>query len=196
MTGFRARTAWFAGVSAMLLIAACSDSAPEEGARTSAAAPKPTVPKATAGAQMVAAVAAGKTVTAVGVHFSLGKAPRVGTALPVEIAVIAHEPFTSLRARFEGQDGLTVVSGQELAPQKDVKAETVIGHQLTLTPAREGVFMVTVNVDTEGKEGIVSRIFSIPVIVAPAAAPEPAPAAASAAETAAGEAPAADSGGT
>jgi hypothetical protein len=46
-------------------------------------------------------------------------------------------------------------------------------------PARDGVYMITVNVDTEGKEGIVSRIFSIPVIVAPAAAPaapNPAPA--------------------
>jgi hypothetical protein len=189
MIGTRVRATLCVAVSCLLL-GSCSDSAPEQqGAKTPAAAAKPAGPKpATAGAQMVAAVSAGKTATAVGVHFQLGNSPRVATALPVEIAVIAHEPFSSLRAHFESQDGLTTISGEDLEPRSDVKAETTIQHQLVLMPSREGVFMITVNVDTEGKEGIVSRIFSIPVIVAPSGAPTP-PAAAPADAAAPANAP-------
>lgn len=188
MTGLRARAMLYAAFAASVLLAACGDPPAEKPA---AAAPKPVGPKtAVAGAQMVAAVAAGKSVTAVGVHFSLGNTPKVATALPVDIAVITHQDFTSLRAHFESQDGLTLISGEDLEPRADVKAESSIQHQLVLMPARDGVFVITVNVDTEGKEGIVSRLFSIPVIVSPAAAPA-APQAAPAAP-----APPADSAGS
>jgi len=180
MSGFKARARLFAVVSASAILAACSDSAPEPGAADgSASTSKPVAPKpASAGAQMVAAVSAGKTATAVGVHFSLGNLPKVATALPVDVAIITHEPFSSLQAHFETQAGLTLVSGEDLQAQTGVKAEATIAHQLVLMPDTEGVFVVTVSVNTEGKEGIVSRIFSIPVIVAPAAAPDPPPAAA------------------
>ena len=186
MTGYRARATLFAAVSACALLSACGESAPEKSA-PAAAAPKPTGPKpAVAGAQMVAAVSAGKTATAVGLHFSLKTTPRVATALPVEIAIIPHEAFTSLQAHFETQAGLTMVSGEDLASRADVKPETTIPHQLVLMPQTDGVFVVTVSVDTEGKEGIVSRVFSIPVIVAPSAAPNPPPAAAAAPVNSAG----------
>jgi hypothetical protein len=136
---------------------------------------------------MVAAVTASKTVTAVSVFFSLGTTPRVATALPVDIAVIPHEDFTSLRVHFASQDGLTLVSGEDLPPQSEVKAEATLPHQLILMPTQDGVYMVTVIVDTEGKEGLMSRVFYIPVIVALAAAPaapNPAPAAAPPADSA------------
>jgi hypothetical protein len=179
---------FYAVFAATALLGGCGD--PPEEKPAAAAAPKATGPKpAVAGAQMVAAVAAGKSVTAVGVHFSLGNTPKVATALPVDIAVITHQEFTSLRAHFESQDGLTLISGEDLAPRTDVKAESTLQHQLVLMPARDGVFMITVSVDTEGKEGIVSRLFSIPVIVTPAggpAEPNPAPADAAPPESAAG----------
>jgi hypothetical protein len=44
-----------------------------------------------------------------------------------------------------------------------------------LLPKREGMFMVTSTVETDSAEGNITRIFSIPVIVA--AAPADAPAA-------------------
>ena len=37
-------------------------------------------------------------------------------------------------------------------------------------PARAGVFVITASIETEGAEGMVSRVFSIPVIVAPTGA--------------------------
>jgi len=163
-----------------VLLAGCGDPPPDGAAKPGATAARPNGPKpASAGAQMVAAVAAGKSVTVVSVHFSLGTTPKVATALPVDIAVITHEEFTSLRVHFESQDGLTLVSGEDLPPRLEVKAESTLQHQLILMPARDGVYMVTAVVDTEGKEGLMSRIFYIPVIIAPAAAPaqpNPAPA--------------------
>ena len=180
MTGFRAM--FGAVVSAGVLLAGCGDPPPDEAARRSSAAARSSASKAATGnAQMVAAVSSGKSVTAVSMHFSLGSTPRVATALPVDIAVITHEEFTSLRVHFESQDGLTLVSGEDLPPRLEVKAEATLQHQLILMPARDGVFMVTAVVDTEVKEGLMSRIFFSPVIGAPPAAPEapnPAPAAA------------------
>jgi len=168
----------FAAALAGAMLAACGDSAPEQhAAKGTASASKPAGPKpAIAGAQMVAAVAAGKSANVVGVHFSLGNPPTVAAALPVEIVVITHEPFASLEAHFNSQDGLTLISGEQLPRRNDVKPESTIPHQLVLMPGREGVFVVTATVETQGKEGMVSRVFSIPVIVSPAAAPAPPPA--------------------
>jgi hypothetical protein len=47
----------------------------------------------------------------------------------------------------------------------------VLKHKLVLQPTQEGVFLVTAAVDTEGADGVVTRIYSIPVIVHPAGAP-------------------------
>jgi hypothetical protein len=160
-----ARASCFAAFSAGVLLAGCDKSAPE-AAPTAATAKKPAGPKlANPGENMVAAVPAGKSSRYVGVHFSLGNSPTVNQALPVEIAVIPHQDYTSLRGSFETQDGLTLVSGDALPLKKDAGSEQPIKHQIVLMPARAGVFMITATIETEGTEGVVSRVFSIPVIV-------------------------------
>jgi hypothetical protein len=116
---------------------------------------------------MVAAVSAGRSASVIGVHFALGNAPMVGRGLPVQIAIVPHQKFASVRAHFDSQDGLTVVSGDNLEPISDPAAEKPVKHQLVLMPAREGVFMVTASVETEAEEGTITRLFSIPVIVGP-----------------------------
>ncbi len=123
---------------------------------------------------MVAAVSAGKSSAAVGVYFMLGNSPTVATALPVDIAILPHQDFSSLRARFDSSgDGLTVISGDNLEPIENLEAEKPQTHKLVLMPQKPGVYMITANLETLGTEGMVSRIFSIPVIVAPPAAPPP-----------------------
>lgn len=169
---------WIVALTAGLALAACGDDAPEKPAgpaKTAPAAPK----KAVVGDEMVAAVSAGKSATAIGVYFELGDVPTIDAALPVDIVIVPHQDFTSLQARVLLQgEGLTLVSGDLLQPISDVKAETSIPHKLVLMPRKEGVYMVTVNLDTQASEGSVSRIFSIPVIVAAAGgASTPAPAA-------------------
>jgi hypothetical protein len=94
----------------------------------------------------------------------------------VKIAIVPHEPFATVRVHFESHDGLTMPEGEDFGPVNDVQPEKPLSHQLTLLPAKEGMFMVTAAVDTLGDEGNVIRIFSIPVVVGPAqAAATPAP---------------------
>lgn len=171
MMGSRARRSLLAALSLGLLLAACEDSAPDPQAAGAAVTTKPAPKTNELPPNMVAAVSAGKTATAIGVHFSLGALPSVNTALPVDIAIVPHETFVSVGAHFQSQDGLTLMSGDALAPTKTAPAEKIIKHQLRLMPARAGVYIVTASVETEGDAGTVTRVFSIPVIVEP---PEPA----------------------
>jgi hypothetical protein len=157
-------------------LAGCGDPAPEQSAPSTTA--KPAVkPKGEAlPIEMVAAVAAGKSSTAISVHFALASPPTVATPLPVRIAIVPHEPFATVSVHFESHDGLTMPEGENFGPVNDVSPEKPLSHQLMLLPAKEGMFMVTAMVDTLSDEGNVIRIFSIPVVVGPAqSAATPAP---------------------
>jgi len=185
MAGSAVRHGWIVAFSVCTLLAACGDDAPEKPADGKpSAAVKPKGQKVTD--NMVAAVSAGKSSAAVGVYFTLGNSPTVGTALPVDIAILPHQDYSSLRARFDAPgDGLTLISGDNLEPIENLEEEAPLVHKLVLMPQKPGVYMVTANLETLGTEGMVSRIFSIPVIVAPAggAAADAAPAAAPAPPT-------------
>jgi hypothetical protein len=160
------------------LIGGCGES-PESPGATNAPGPiQPAIKTGQLPPEMVAAVAAGKTASAIGVHFALKSAPTVGQELQVDIALVPHQVFQSIRARFVPQEGMVISGGLDLAPQTGIKPEQIISHRLVLEPRREGIVMVTAAVETEGEEGSTVRVFSIPVIVhsqtpTPNAAPGP-----------------------
>ena len=174
------------------MLAACDDAPPAPTADAADASSKTRKP-AVAGlaSNMVAAVSAGKTATALGVHFALGAAPAVNTPLPVEIAIVPHRDFDSIRAHFETYDGISMTAGEDLGPLSDIRTEKALKHSLMLLPAKDGVFMVTVIVETASDEGVVTRLFSIPVIVGAIATGPAKPAASGAPDTSAQKAPAA-----
>jgi hypothetical protein len=170
------RSSLVVAVAGGVLLAGCDNSSenapPPPSANASApSAPKPA--KAKLADQMVAAVSQGKAAAAVGVHFMLASAPQVNQDLPVEIAIVPHEKFTSLKVMLHGQEGINVVSGDSFGPKGDVEPEKAFTHELVLHPTAEGVFTIGATVETEGSEGVVSRDYAIPVIVAPPAAPAP-----------------------
>ena len=134
-------------------------------------------------AEMVAAVSSGRTASLIGVHFAVRAAPTVGQPLPVDIAIVPHQEFTALRVHFESHDGVEVTEGKVFGPVSDLPLEKPLNHKIVLLPSKDGVFMVTAILETEGGDGSVSRIYSIPVIVsastgaaAGSKAAEPAPA--------------------
>ena len=183
----RCRPAALAVLAALAALAGCDDSPAEKSPQSSTAPKTAGGPKAAnLSGDMVAAVSAGKTATAIGVHFVLSAPPTIGKPLPVQVAFVPHRKFLTVRAHFETHDGLTMSTGGVYGPKDDAEPETVLKHELILVPEKEGVFVVTAVVETEGEDGSVSRIFSIPVIVGPAAgtpsAPAPADAPAPAAE--------------
>jgi hypothetical protein len=161
-----------------LLLAACGDSPSDAQVAESAKSRK--APAATGlPPDMVAAVSAGRSSSVIGVHFALGKSPIVGQALPVDIAIVPHQEFTSVRAQFTGVDGLAVTVGNTMEPVADVKLESILKHQLVLLPSKEGVFMISAALETESAaEGSVTRVFSLPMVVSTPEAQGSAPAAA------------------
>jgi len=167
------RVRGFTTLAVFAMLSGCGDPPPEKAA-VPANAPKPTTaPKAAAlSSQMVAAVSAGKSASAIGVHFALGSAPAANKPLPVQIVLVTHQKFATLSAHFEGHDGLEVSMGADFGPVNDIAEEKSIEHQLMLLPTKEGMFMVTVSVDSVADEGNAVRIFSIPVIVGAASAAE------------------------
>jgi hypothetical protein len=156
-----------------LWLAACDD-APSDPTPVNTG-PKPA--KSTEGnlpPEFVAAVSAGKNSSVISVHFVLRNSPVVNQALPVDIAIVPHQTFTAGRAHFDSRDGLALATGNELGTKTDPSPEKPIRHELVLMPGKDGVFMVSAIVETEGVDGTISRVFSIPVIVAPQAAAAPA----------------------
>jgi len=160
----------FVALVFVCVLAACDD-APSEPQERAPAAKKSDPPPRTANLSkdMVAAVSAGKASSFISLHFALRAPPTVNVPLPVEVAIVSHRDFASVSAHFDGQDSLAITSGDTFGPQTDISGETPLTHQLVLLPTREGMFMVTSSVETEGADGNVTRIFSIPIIVAPTA---------------------------
>jgi len=138
---------------------AAADPAASTAARPGTRAESPLPP------EMVAAVSASKSSLIIGVHFALGGQPVIGKPLPVDIAVVPHQPFAAVRVHFLGPDGLAVTSGKDMPTQSAVVPGSILSHKLTLEPSRDGVFMLTAAVETESEEGMIVRTYSIPVIV-------------------------------
>jgi len=157
------------------IISGCDDPPVQQQARPPAGGAASPTKVGVVPPDMVAAVSAGKASNVIGVHFALRAPPTVNTALPVDIVIVPHRDFSSLVVNFTGQEGLAAVSGNSFGPQTDVKSETPLKHQLVMLPTKEGIFTVTAGVETDGADGNIVRIFSIPVIVSGAAAATPAP---------------------
>jgi hypothetical protein len=170
-------TRWIVACAAGISLAGCGDGPSAGAPAPAAAAPQTAKPAASRlPPEMVAAVSSTRNTGILGVHFVLHGIPTVSKALPVDIAIVPHEPMASIVAHFDARDGLTLATGEALDRQVDPAPEKIIKHQLVLLPGKEGVFMVTAVVETETEEGMLSRIYSIPVIVGGAPA-DPAPAA-------------------
>lgn len=173
MFKIRHRVAFAALVCVGICALAACDDAPEPQ-EPAAAAKKDAPQKApNIASDMVAAVSAGKASSVISVHFALRAPPSVNTPLPVEVSIVPHSDFSSVIVHFSGQEGLAAATGGAFGPKTDVKSENPLSHQLVLLPTQEGMFVITAAVETEGAEGNVTRIFSIPVVVAPAAAKAP-----------------------
>lgn len=148
-------------------LAACDDAPDAQSSATPGAAPAANAQRKLAGLppSMVAAVSSGKGAAAISVHFELGSTPAVGMSMPVKIAIVPHRNFKLVRAMFSSPDGLQVANGRQFDMLRDVDAEQVLQHQLTIQPTKDGIFLISVGLETDGEEGNITRSFSIPVIV-------------------------------
>jgi hypothetical protein len=133
--------------------------------------------KASANAQglagMVSGVAApGATTSSVQVKFQLKERPEVAQPLDVDVVIVpVYGNLERISGKFAGDDGLEMVSGQDIeAIEKPVEG-TPIHRTVQVLPKRPGVFTLTavLIVDSEGQSSGLS--FSTPVIAGDSPSP-------------------------
>jgi hypothetical protein len=167
----------FSLIAAAALLTACnSESAPESKSEPSAKAAKAkpsaaakaaataTAAANDATAKMARAVGNGKPGAAVDIRYDILARPEAGKAVEVEVALVPGPGVDSMEATFAGMDGVTL-AGPLSASFPTVKAGEPYKHTLSLLPDRNGVFYITVAVNTQMGNSSLGRTFSIPFVV-------------------------------
>lgn len=160
----------FFWVACVATLAACG-SDPDPAATTQpAATPQPTVqaPPAPATAdptaKMARAVGGGKPGAAVDIKYEFLSRPEVSKPVELEVALIPSAGVDSMEATFSGMEGVTI-AGNLTASFGAVKAGEPYKHTLSLLPDRNGVFYITVAVNTQIGGATLGRTFAIPFVV-------------------------------
>jgi hypothetical protein len=148
-------------------LAACGSSDKEGGGLLHGKSAKDKKPAAVAAdptADMSAAVSAVKGPSPVTVKFQMPDRPQPGQPLAVEFVLIPDASVQSLAAKFEGDEGLAVVSGDQVPAVEKPAANVPIRHTVTVLPKSDGVYTVTATLTVATEEETKGRVYSIPLI--------------------------------
>lgn len=158
----------FIALCAAAVLAAC-DSEPAPGveatplpARTAPA--KASVTASDPTAKMARAVGNGKPGAAVDIRYEILARPEVGKPVEVDVALLPGPGVDSMEVTFSGMEGITL-AGTLVANFPSVKAGETYKHTLSLLPDRNGVFYITVSVNTSIGGATLGRNFSLPFAV-------------------------------
>lgn len=158
---------------ALLLLASsialmgCSKSSQDAKAAAAAAAAKPAVTAAAAKSGTVAAVSLGKPGAAVDLRFDVGARPAVGVPLQINLELTPRSAVSQLHATVVANDGLDLVGTGDLDGADRPAVDVAVSRSISVTPQREGIFNLSVFVETD--DGL-TRSFAIPLIVGDAGA--------------------------
>ncbi len=151
------------------LLAACGSGHDAGPARPAGPITKRAVnPADTLGRDFVAAVAsvkAGTPAIPVQVKFALHEHPQAGQPATVEIALTATAgTLDRMSGKVHGEDGLTVVSGEDLPDTQKPVEGTPVRHTVQLLPKQDGIFELTVDVTVDAGGITSTQGFSIPLL--------------------------------
>ena len=121
-------------------------------------------------ADLVEAVSASHSTGPVDLKFALRRRPVAGQPLTVRLRLSLSSSLDRVEARFHSDDGLDIRAGSTLEPLERPAAGVNVEHDLVVVPEREGVYSLMATVTTTSQSESVSRSFSIPILVDPAAA--------------------------
>jgi hypothetical protein len=160
----------FCGLAAL---AACHRNAgTTPAARSSAhvkapAAPSPGPTARDQTAVMVEAATVGKSQVPVSLKFEVLQRPVQGQSLEVAIALLPQIPAHPATIEVTGSETVQIGAGEHQIQFDEVEPEQVYRHSIKLTPTAEGVFLLTLNVSLKHDQMTDTRVFSVPIIVAP-----------------------------
>ena len=157
-------------VAAAALLVACG-SRSGDGAKPTAAkavSSKAVNPADQLSRNMVSAVAANKpSILPIQVNFELEDRPQVGQPLDIELAIVPMSASVDrVSGKVEGEEGLEVVGGGEIAPTDHPVEGTPIRQSVKVLPKREGILTVhaVMTVDAGGQTS--SEAYAVPLIAA------------------------------
>jgi hypothetical protein len=114
--------------------------------------------------KMARAVGNGKPGSAVDIKYEFLARPEVGKPIEVEIVLIPSAGVDAMDATFSGMEGVTL-AGTLNASFTEVKSGEPYQHRISILPDRNGVFYITVTVNTQIGGATLARTFSIPFVV-------------------------------
>jgi hypothetical protein len=156
-------------VSGLLLVLLAGCGSGKNPAATAAAVVKkkmtPADPLAPFLVAAVASTKAGTPPIPVQVKFALKQHPQAGQPVDLELVLTPTAgTLERLSGRVQGEEGIQIVSGETL-PVTDKPLEGVpVHHIVQLTPGKDGIYQLTVDVVADAGGVPTTQSFSIPVV--------------------------------
>jgi hypothetical protein len=115
---------------------------------------------------MVAAVAPpGAGPSNVQVKFELQGHPDVSQPLDVDVVIVpVFGAVDRISGKFTADDGLEVLSGQDIPAAEKPAEGTPMHYSVRVLPKRDGVFTLTATLSVDAAGHTTTQIFSMPVI--------------------------------
>ena len=177
-------------LAAAAILAGCGSHSPGGGAASApgakTVAKKPLNPMDQLSRNMVSAVASTKpSMVPVQVKFELRGRPDVGQPVDLDLAIVPMSASVDrVSGKVEGEDGLELVEGGDIAASDRPTEGVPIRHTVKVLPKREGIFTVRTTLVVSASGVASTESYSMPLIAgSPAGSPE-APAAPAAAPAA------------
>jgi len=139
---------------------------PKAGIRAAAANQQGAGAQETAG--MVEAVVQSKSQAPITLKFDLLERPVAGQPLEVAIALLPQIAARSATVAVAASDGLKLEPGGNQFEVAAVEAAQVYRHGIKVTPAAEGLYLLTLSVSLQHDQTSDLRVFSVPILVAKA----------------------------
>jgi hypothetical protein len=116
-------------------------------------------------AGMVEAAGQGKSQLPVQLKFDLKQRPTLAQTLDIDIAVIPQIDASPADIEVSGGEGLTVAPGTGRIDLPALEAGQVYRQSVKVTPAVDGLLLLSLTVSLKHDETTESRTFSIPLLV-------------------------------
>ena len=142
-----------------------SGNAPAQTTHVHVAVPKRGPSAAQLTSTMVDAAEVGKSDLAVELKFDLKQRPTLGLPLTIDVAVLPQVDGSPASISVNGGNGLVVPSEVSNIALPAVEAGQVYHQIVVVTPTRDGVLLLSLNVSVHHDEVTETREFSIPLIV-------------------------------
>lgn len=122
-------------------------------------------------AGMVSAASPARSAAIAELKFDIARRPEAGKPLNLDLALLPNEESPAVTLELSGSDGLALAAQDATVSFNDVTRAHVYRKSVSITPATDGVFFLTVLATFKNADFADSRSFTIPVIVEPGKAP-------------------------